>query len=440
MEYPNPNIRFEKRNARRNGLRWLPLLLLFFLALIRPQQSQAQTFNPLISFSVESCTLDKALEKLFADYELNVAFSKAELSKIRIDSYSCSYKSVEEVLTDLLEGTDYGFKKIGKQYVIRKNQQLANDPEATVTPPIDPQTEIIKPKRDTVVSKTDNIIRIYDTVQIIRSVTRYDTVVRIQHEVKTDTVYTVKYQGWQIPWPKFRNNGWFITPYVVLGSARFKHETDMPKPENGSVEVTPSLVYGLGLDGGYKYNRLSGGMTLGYRSVRYRFLLEQTLYSGDYYVNDTLDTYYVVHETDTTYQYILDSTYIPLTTTNYAYRDVNRLDYLNVGVFAAYDFVKLEHFRAFVKAGASVDFLVNYAGSLNATESPYHAPIAKEQVEPVRFSYYGGLGVAWKVANRIEFVPEVHYRVTNGSLYRADFPFDMRMRLWDFRLGMTYYF
>ena len=440
MDYPNPNILFEKRNARRNELRWLPLLLLFFLALICPQQSQAQTFNPLISFSVESCSLDKALEKLFADYELNVAFSKAELSKIRIDSYSCSYKSVEEVLTDLLEGTDYGFKRIGKQYVIRKNQQLANDPEATVTPPIDPSTEIIKPKRDTIVSKTDNIIRIYDTVQIIRSVMRYDTVVRIQHEVKTDTVYTVKYQGWQIPWPKFRNNGWFITPYVALGSAQFKHEVDMPKPENDLVEVVPSLVYGLGLDGGYKYNRLSGGVTLGYRSVRYRFLLEQTLYSGDYYVNDTLDTYYVVHETDTTYHYILDSTYIPLTTTNYAYRDVNRLDYLTVGVFAAYDFVKLEHFRAFAKAGASVVFLVNYAGSLNATESPYHAPISKEQVASVRFSYYGGLGVAWKVANRIEFVPEVHYRVTNGSLYRAEFPFDIRMRLWDFRLGMTYYF
>ena len=440
MDYPNPNILFEKRNARRNELRWLPLLLLFFLALIRPQQLQAQAFNPLISFSVESCSLDKALEKLFADYELNVAFSKAELSKIRIDSYFCSYKSVEEVLTDLLEGTDYGFKKIGKQYVIRKNQQLANDPEATVTPPIDPQAEIIKPKRDTIVSKTDNIIRIYDTVQIIRSVMRYDTVVRIQHEVKTDTVYTVKYQGWQIPWPKFKNNGWFITPYVALGSAQFKHEVDMPKPENGLVEVVPSLVYGLGLDGGYKYNRLSGGVTLGYRSVRYRFLLEQTLYSGDYYVNDTLDTYYVVHETDTTYHYILDSTYIPLTTTSYAYRDVNRLDYLTVGVFASYDFVKLEHFRAFAKAGASVDFLVDYAGSLNATESPYHSPITKEQVAPVCFSYYGGLGVAWKVANRIEFVPEVHYRVTNGSLYRAEFPFDIRMRLWDFRLGMTYYF
>ena len=432
MEYPHLNI---------PKLRWLPLLLFFFLAIALPQRSLAQSFNPLISFSVESCTLDKALEKLFADYELNVAFSKAELSKIRIERYSCSYKSVEEVLTDLLKGTDYGFKKIGKQYVIKKNVQLVNDPTATVTPPADPRTEIVKPKRDTIVSKTDNIVFIYDTTQIIRTVMRYDTIVEVKHEVRTDTVYRIKYKGLQIPWPKFRNNGWFCTPSVGLASAQFKHENAMPEPENGSVDVTPSLVYSLGLDGGYKYNRLSAGMSLGYRSVRYRFLLEQTVFSGDYYVNDTLDTYYVVHpEGDTTYQYILDSTYIPLTTTNYAYRDVNRLDYLTIGLFATFDFVKMEHFRAFVKAGASVDILVDYAGSLNATESPFHAPITKAQVEPMRLSYYGGLGVAWKVANRIEFVPEVHYRVTNGSLYRADFPFDMRMRLWDFRLGLTYYF
>ena len=422
-------------------MRWLPLLFLFFLALALPQRSYAQTFNPLISFSVKSCTLDKALEKLFADYELNVAFSKAELSKIRIESYSCTYKSVEEVLTDLLKGTDYGFKKIGKQYVIRKNQQLANEPEATVTPPVDPKTEVVKPKRDTVVSKTADIIHIYDTLQIIRTVMRYDTIVQVKHEVRTDTVYQVKYRGLEIPWPKFRNNGWFVTPSVALSSAHFKHEADMPNPENGAVDVTPSLVYGIGLDCGYKLDRFSAGVDLGYRSVRYRFLLEQTVYAGDYYVNDTLDTYYVVHPAgDTTYQYILDSTYVPLTTTNYAYRDVNRLDYLTFGLFASFDFIKKEHFRAFVKAGASLDFLVSQAGSLNSNESPYHTPITKAQVEPVRLSYYGGLGVAWKVANRIEFVPEVHYRVTSGSLYRADFPFDMRMRMWDFRLGLTYYF
>ena len=220
----------------------LIITLLLFLAVTLSQRAMAQTFNPLISFTVESCTLDKALEKLFVDYELNVAFSKAELSKIRIESYSCSYKSVEEVLTDLLKGTDYGFKKIGKQYVIRKNQQLVNESDATVTPPADQHVEVVKPKTDSVVPKAGEVIRIYDTVQVIKTVMRYDTVVKVQREVKTDTVYTVKYQGWQIPWPKFRNNGWFVTPSVTLSSASFKREGGLLEPENGSVDVTPSLA------------------------------------------------------------------------------------------------------------------------------------------------------------------------------------------------------
>ena len=417
----------------------LIIFLLLLMALTLSQRTYAQTFNPLISFSVESCTLDKALEKLFAEYELNVAFSKAEMSKIRIESYSCSYKSVEDVLADLLKGTGYGFKKIGKQYVIRKNQQIVNEPEATLSPPVEPIAEIIKPKRDTVVSPTGDTIRIFDTMQVIRTVMRYDTVVKMK--VLHDTVRTIVHEGWTIPWPKFRDNGWFMGVSVAVSPTSFKYENDFLEIENGMMSVVPIPGYCVGLDGGYKHNRLSVGMNVSYRSVRYRFLLEKTDFFGDYYVNDTLDTYYVVHPAgDTAYHYILDSTYIPLTTTNYAYRDVNRLDYLNVGLFAAFDFVKLEHFRAFVKAGASIDILVNYAGSLNAPESPYHAPIVKEQIEPIRFSYYGGLGLALKVANRIELVPEVHYRMTNGSLYRTDFPFDMKMRLWDFRLGLTYYF
>ena len=442
MKCPDFNICPERQRDKRTLRIWLSVLLLFFIVLVLPQKAAAQNFNPLISFSVESCTLDVALEKLFGEYELNVAFSKAELGKIRIEGYSCSYKSVDEVLSDLLKGTDYGFKRIGKQYVIRKNKQLVNDPDATITKPAEPQVEVVKPNTEVVVpNKAGDTIRIYDTTHIIRTVMRYDTIVEVKHEVKIDTVYEVKYQGWQIPWPKFRDNGWFIAPSVSLSAANFKHDRAMPEPENGKVDVTPISAYALGLDAGYKHERLSVGMGLAYRSVRYRFLLEQTVFSGDYYVNDTLDIYYTVHPSgDTTYQYILDSTYVPLTTTNFAYRDINRLDYLTVGLFASFDFVRLAHFRAFVKAGASFDFLVNYGGSLNAAESPFHEPISKEQVEPMRFSYYGGLGCAFKIGNRVELVPEVHYRMTNGSLYRADFPFDMKMRLWDFRLGLTYYF
>lgn len=420
----------------------LPVLLLLVLAFTFPNMGKAQSFNPLISFSVESCTLDAALEKLFVDYELNVAFSKAEMSKIRIEKYSCSYKSVEEVLTDLLKGTDYGFKKVGRQYVIRKKQVLepvveneTSENQVTIKPK---ETEQHKLDTVFVTGKTTDTVRIYDTMQVIRTVMRYDTVVKLK--VVRDTVHTVVHEGLTIPWPKFRDNGWFVSASLAVSPMEFKYENEFPKIENGSMEVIPSTGYCVGLDGGYKHKRFSVGMNLSYRSAHYRFLLEKTDYAGDYYVNDTLDSYYVVHETDTAYHYILDSTYIPLTTTNYAYRDINQLDYLNVVLFITFDFIKLEHFRAFGKIGASADFLVNYKGSFNATESPYHAPIAKEQVEPFRFAFFGGLGAAFKVANRIELVPEMSYRVTNGLLYRADFPFNMKMRMMDFRLGLTYYF
>ena len=428
----------DTQKDRKHVAFFFPLLFLILLIVAQPKCANAQTFNPLISFSVESCTLDKALEKLFAEYELNVAFSKAEMSKIRIESYSCSYKSVEEVLTDLLKGTGYGFKKVGKQYVIRKNQLLVNEPEATVTAPAEPVVEVVKPKSDTIVSKTSEVIRIIDTLQVIRTVMRYDTVVKMK--VLHDTVRTVVHEGLTIPWPKFRDNGWFVGASVAASPTKFKYDKDFPEIENGLMDVVPISGYSVGIDGGYKHDRLSVGMSLAYRSVRYRFLLEKTDFFGDYYVNDTLDTYYVVHETDTTYHYLLDSTYIPLTTTNYAYRDINQLDYLNVGLFVTFDVIKLEHFRGFFKAGVSADILVNYAGSLYATELPYHTPINKEQVEPLRFSLFGGIGGAFKVANRIELVPEISYRVTGGSLYRADFPFNMKLRMMDFRLGLTYYF
>ena len=407
------------------------LVLLFLVCFAFPQKVFSQDFNPLISFSVETCTLDEALEKLFAEYELNVAFSKAELSKIRIESYSCSYKSVEEVLTDLLRNTGYGFKKVGKQYVIRRTQPfvpVVNNPQPEPDKPKDDLVHVT----DTVVSKTGDTIRIFDTLMVIRTVMRHDTVVRVEQVVETDTVYTIKYQGYEIKWPDFRDNGWFVAPSLTLGALRLDYE---PNEELSSATFAPISAIGIGLDGGYKHNRMAVGMTVGYRSAKYSFSFSETLAEGDYYVNDTLDTYYVVHPAgDTVFHYILDSTYVPLTSSNYNWRDVNRLDYLSVGLFASFDFLKMEHFRMFAKAGAAADILLTSSGSW------VNAEITREQTQPVKFSYFGGLGAAVKVGNHVEIVPEVAYRGTAKSVYRNDFPLDLRLHQWDFRLGLTYYF
>lgn len=412
------------------------ILAVLFLACICSQKTLAQPLNPLISFSVESCNLDEALEKLFAEYELNVAFSKPELSKIRIESYSCSYKSVEEVLSDLLKGTGYGFKKVGKQYVIRKDLQIVQQEPVNQESVVVPPEEIVVQKTETVVDKSTDTIRIIDTVKIIRTVMRYDTVVQV--ETQHDTVFAVKYKGVEMPWPAFKDNGWFITPLLTISSLGIKCNYSVL---DNPIQIAPVSAYSIGLDGGYKHKRLSVGMSLAYKSLKYSFSFDQTVTEGDYYVNDTLDTYYVVHPAgDTTYQYILDSTYIPPTTTHFAYRDVNRIDYLSLGVFASIDFVKLNYFRMFAKAGLTADFPIACPDSYIDLETTNHQEITIDQLQSVKLNWFGGLGLGFKLGNHFELIPEVYYRQMVGSPYKADFPLDMRLHYWDFRLGLTYYF
>lgn len=412
------------------------ILAVLFLACICSQKTLAQPLNPLISFSVESCNLDEALEKLFAEYELNVAFSKPELSKIRIEGYSCSYKSVEEVLSDLLNGTGYGFKKVGKQYVIRKDLQIVQQEPVSQEPVVAPPEEIVVQKTETVVDKSMDTIHIIDTVKIIRTVMRYDTVVQV--ETQHDTVFAVKYKGVEMPWPAFKDNGWFITPSLTISSLGIKCDYSVL---DNPIQIVPVSAYGIGLDGGYKHKRLSVGMSLAYKSLKYSSSFDQTVTEGDYYVNDTLDTYYVVHPSgDTTYQYILDSTYIPPTTTHFAYRDVNRIDYLSLGLFASIDFVKLNYFRMFAKAGLTADFPIACSGSYIDLETTNHQEITLDQLQSVKLNWFGGLGLGFKLGNHFELIPEVYYRQMIGSPFKANFPMDMRLHYWDIRLGLTYYF
>lgn len=409
---------------------------------MQPKETKAQTFDPLISFSVESCTLDIALEKLLAEYDINVAFSKAELCKIRIEKYTCSYKSAEEVLADLLKGTNYGYRKIGMQYVIRKNKAYSPEIPNELIEQEEPISEITKHKTETIMDKTGDTIRVFDTMQVIRTVMRYDTIVRYDSIVKIDTVFAIKYKGYEIHWPKFRDNGWFISPSLAYGFASFDEVVAPSLDDNISVNILPSSDFSVGLDGGYKKDRFSVGLGLSYNTLRYRFQFQETTFTGDYYLNDTLDSYYVVHPNigDTTFYYILDSTYIPLETTINSFRDVNRHDYFGISAFATFDMVKNAHFRLFLKAQATIGFLTHAEGSTISDGQLAENLLTSNDLNTTKFSYQIGLGGAWKVANRIELIPEIYYRKTVGSIYRAEYPIDLQMHFIGLKLGLTYYF
>ena len=428
----------------------IPIVLLcsFLFSLMMPQKSFSQVIDPVISFSVGACSLDVALEKLFAEYDVNVAFSKAELSKVHIPAYSCSYKPIDEVLRDLLKGTDYGLRKIGRQYVIKKMPVFV--PEYAENHTNDPAVPAVveNHKVDTVLNRSADTLRIFDTLFVTRILIQRDTVVKQKTVVEHDTTFIRKRNPIEFNWPSFRNKGWFVNLSYGHDWGHLKQGLNDPDLEelydlyNQSVDLSQAVMNGVSAEVGYKQNRLSFGLTLSYRSMKYRFSMDRTVTEGDYYQNDTLDSYYVVNQVsgDTSYCYVLDSVYVPLETYNFSCREDNRLDYFGVGGFCSFDLFAAEYFRLFVKAGVSFDFLLNASGSMFSEDKPFYTKGLNEYAEKLKFNYSFGLGVALKVAERLELVPEIGYRGYSGSLYRNDYPIDLQNQSAELKLGLTYYF
>lgn len=422
--------------------------LFLFFSLMMPRQSFSQVIDPVISFSVESCSLDVALEKLFAEYDVNVAFSKAELSQVHIQAYSCSYKPIDEVLRDLLKGTDYGFKKIGRQYVIKKMPAFVPVyPENHTNDPAVPSV-VENHKVDTVLNRQADTLRIFDTLFVTRILIQRDTVVKQKTVVEYDTTFIRKRNPIAFNWPSFRDNGWFANLSYDYAWGDLKQSLNDPDFEelynlyNQSVDLSHVATNGVTAEAGYKQSRLSYGMTLSYQSLHYRFAMDRTVTEGNYFVNDTLDTYYVVNQVsgDTSFCYVLDSVYVPLESHDFSCREDNRLNYLGVGGFCSYDLFAAEYFRLFVKAGISIDFLLNARGSMFSMDKPFYTNDLNKYAETVKFSYSLGIGAALKVGERLELVPELDYRRHVGSLYKTDYPISLKMQSVVLKLGLTYYF
>ena len=424
------------------------LLSLFLFSLVMPQKSFSQVIDPVISFSVESCTLDVALEKLFAEYDVNVAFSKAELSRVHIPAYSCSYKPIDEVLRDLLNGTDYGLKKIGRQYVIKKMPTFVPEyPENHTNDPAVPAV-VENHKIDTVLNRSTDTLRIFDTLFVTRILIQRDTVVKQKTVIEHDTAFIRKRNPIVFNWPSFRDNGRFVNLSYDHAWGNLKQSLNSPDFKelyilyNQSVDLSHVATDGIKAEAGYKQNRLSYGLALSYRSLHYRFAMDRTVTEGDYFVNDTLDAYYVVNQVsgDTSFCYVLDSVYVPLESHDFSCREDNRLNYLCVGSFCSYDLFAAEYFRLFVKAEISIGFLLNARGSMFSMDKPFYTNDLTKYAETVKYNYLLGIGAALKVGERLELVPELAYRRYVGSLYKTDYPISLKMQSFVLKLGLTYYF
>lgn len=437
------------------------ILLVFLLISGMPSASSAQDKpNPTISFSVAQCFLDQALDQLYANFHINVAFSKAELSSIMIPFYKAENQTIESVLEGLLQNTGYTFIKVGGQYVIRKVSSKPTPKSDEPTQPSVPQPNTPKPPKtippvklelpdslrllvpDTIQQVVPDTIRIVDT--IVKTQYVYDTLRLRDTVVQHDTIRTFAIRRFRFGATNFKGNGWFLSASLTNGESFLStvqsDGSDYAMLHDSAVQLLPSFFNDVEIAAGYTPNRLSISLGLSYRSASCRFLLDRKISKGDCYVYDTAETYYVVHDGDTSLFAILDSTYVTKEEFTYAYRDINTMRYVGVNLTMSYIFFRNSFTRVYLKGSVASDFLLSASGSVLDMEEPYHNSSLKQVSAPIVFSYYAGLGASARISKNSEFLAELGFRRSLSSCYSSDYPLDIRMSCPSLKIGFNYYF
>lgn len=180
----------------RRVVGYKPLVLNYFIlpiliAIVSTTTLRAQDItDKQISISFENISVDAALNRLYKEYSIKLAYSASDLQGYQIKHYSAENKAVKDVLSDILANTGCSFKYIGNQVVIFKDRNIT-DKESND----DNKHDSRKPKKEKhkendllqVPLKVSDTVFVHDTITFVRT----DTIVRTDTLIKTETIRVV---------------------------------------------------------------------------------------------------------------------------------------------------------------------------------------------------------------------------------------------------------
>ena len=180
----------------RRVVGYKPLVLNYFIlpiliVIVSTTTLRAQDItDKQISISFENINVDAALNRLYKEYSIKLAYSASDLQGYQIKHYSAENKAVKDVLSDILANTGCSFKYIGNQVVIFKDRNVP-DKESND----DNKHDSRKPKKEKhkendllqVPLKVSDTVFVHDTITFVRT----DTIVRTDTLIKTETIRVV---------------------------------------------------------------------------------------------------------------------------------------------------------------------------------------------------------------------------------------------------------
>ncbi|MFK5857535.1 MAG: hypothetical protein QM503_15500 [Bacteroidota bacterium] len=404
--------------------------LLAILVLVKPMQAQSDN-NQKINFSANDERLSIVLYRLSNEADLNFTYNSAEdIFDVKLN-YSAVGKQPLVILEELLSATNYTFKQIGNQIVIHKkinrnnnissneiviaNEIVNND---IPTHKVIPDTVFVQ---DTVFSIHTDTIRITDTIYLEKEKTKKPTITKLK-EIPSDYFNPTA----------SREKGWSASVFVVPIISNFSLAQ-----ESGNISFR-NFSFGIEVSKIHNNWNFSGGLKLTQFSEKFNHSYNVT--EGGYYIQDTIDSYYTVIQTDTAWYYITDSTWKPIDNREYSYNINNRVGFIEFVGSLSFDYFSNRKFRLYIKAGGQAGILV-YKNGLAIPDESSHIGVdfADLNFSTTAFSVLLGTGIKYRINKQFDFNAEVYYLNYFTDLV-VDYPNNTKIQGVGIKFGLMYYF
>ena len=170
-----------------------------------------------------------------------------------------------------------------------------------------------------------------------------------------------------------------------------------------------------------------------------QFTQQYSVNTGGNYQTDTIDIYYTVVETDTSWYYVTDSSWIPLDSKEYNYERSNAVGYLEVNAAASYDFYKSANLRIYGKIGGQLGWMMYKDGiAIPDEEHAEGIPFSDLQFNTT-YGFLAGLGLKSRMTDRMDFNAELYYVRYFNQLVK-EYEFDNKLNAIGLKIGLIYYF
>lgn len=411
------------------------VLLLIILTSFSFNSAVGQTNESnLINFSVDNIPISSALYKLSLQCGYDISYDASDTSLQKLISISARDELALDVYRKLLQNTNHSFKQIDNLIVVFKpgddvDDNLNSEDESSyllsVGNSIVPDTvfvsdTIFRTKTDTLLITQTDTLRIVDTVFIVKP--GRDKIKQIK---KNNNELLTK----KIP----RKNGWvgdfFISP--MASSFSLSEENSPLKFRNFSIGADlTKIIDNLNISVGIKLNHFAD-------NYNNEYLIQE----GGYYQTDTLDIYYTILDTDTSWYYVTDSSWLPIDNHKYNYNIKNRIGYFDIGLSATYDLYSIGKTRIFAGLGLNSGFLIYRSGTAirNKETEPQGVNFADLEFNKMIFSAQAKIGLKYQINKIVDFKTELYYFQGFNDVV-ANFPYKNKLNGFGLKFALLYYF